>query len=86
MKGRAYLIGGNYEAANEAFLESLSYNDSNVMSYYYLGVSYEDTGDIAKAKGAMSKAVELNPDYDVAFEALERLNIDYPEIIPEAVR
>jgi len=86
MKGRAYLIDGDYEAANEAFLESLSYNDSNVMSYYYLGVSYEDTGDIAKAKGALSKAVELNPDYDAAYDALEKLNTEYPEIVPEAVR
>lgn len=86
MKGRAYLIKGDYESAEVAFLESLSFNDNYVMSYFYLGQLNEDTGNIAKAKGAYSKAVELNPDYDDAFDALERLNMEYPEILPEAVR
>mgnify|MGYP001179516570 CR=1 FL=1 len=44
MKGRAYLIKGDHEMANECFLESLSYNDNFVLSYFYLGVSYEKTG------------------------------------------
>lgn len=86
MQGRAYLASGNYEAATKAFYESLSYNDNYVMSYYYLGVSFEQTGDIAKAKGAYTRAVELNPDYDDAFYALEELNNNYPEVTPEAVR
>src|SRR5690606_25221868 len=70
MQGRAYLAAGNYEAANQAFFESLSYNDNYVLSYYYLGVSFEATGNIAKAKGAYKRAVELNPDYDAAYDAL----------------
>lgn len=86
MKGQAYLISGNNEAANEAFLESLSYNDNYIMSYYFLGVSYEQTGNIAKAKGAFSKAIELNPDYDEAYEALKTLDATYPDVLPEAVR
>ncbi len=86
MKGQAYLISGNNESANEAFLESLSYNDNYIMSYYFLGISYEQTGNIAKAKGAFSKAIELNPDYDEAFDALKALDVAYPDVLPEAVR
>ncbi len=86
MKGQAYLISGNNESANEAFLESLSYNDNYIMSYYFLGISYEQTGNIAKAKGAFSKAIELNPDYDEAFDALKTLDVAYPDVLPEAVR
>jgi tetratricopeptide (TPR) repeat protein len=86
MQGRAYLAAGNYEAANQAFFESLSYNDNYVLSYYYLGVSFEATGNIAKAKGAYKRAVELNPDYDAAYDALQKLDAEYPDVAPESVR
>ncbi|MCR5272695.1 MAG: tetratricopeptide repeat protein [Lachnospiraceae bacterium] len=68
VKGRAYLITGDYEKAIES-LES-AIEKENTKAYLYLYKVYEETGDTENANSALAKYVEEYPESSVALNVL----------------
>jgi len=60
-KGVAYYKAGNYDEAINAFEK-----DTTAMGAYNLGISYYKNGDYAAAELAFGKAVEMDPDNELA--------------------
>lgn len=83
--GAAYSQKGDKVNAIHAFEESLRLNETP-KAYYNLAVIYESVGRIDEAVREYRMAVELDPNYALAAEALTRLHnqfaADHPE--PEA--
>lgn len=65
-KGVAYYKAGNYEEAIVAFKK-----DTTAMGAYNLGLSHYKNGDFAAAEMAFGKAIELDPDNELAKENLK---------------
>ena len=64
---------GNYSVA-ENYLKPVSYMDEkNSYYYYYSGLINKAQGDLDAAKENFDRAIELNPDFDDANQALKRL-------------
>lgn len=60
-KGVAYYKAGNYEEAIVAFEK-----DTTAMGAYNLGISYYKNGDYAAAELAFGKAIEMDPENELA--------------------
>ena len=60
-KGVAYYKAGNYDEAINAFEK-----DTTAMGAYNLGISYYKNGDYAAAELAFGKAIELDPENELA--------------------
>lgn len=70
------MIGGNLKVKElEALIKQ---NPDNVLMHYTLGIEYLRAEELGKAIGALSKAIELQPDYSAAYrelgKALVKLN------------
>ena len=49
-------------------------NPSFFESYYARGICFETLGNIAQAEVDYKRAIEINPEYNFAIDALENLN------------
>ncbi len=79
VKGRAYLITGDYENAVKALKQSVE--KGNTKAYLYLYKVYEETKDSENAEDALAKYVENYPESSVALnvqgcEAFERADYE----------
>jgi tetratricopeptide (TPR) repeat protein len=62
-----------YDVATNNFSDAI-YSDSDFYeAYYSRGICFENLGNIAQAESDYKRAVEINPDYSYAIEALLRL-------------
>jgi tetratricopeptide (TPR) repeat protein len=76
--GRQYLMapkafGGDVPKAIESFQKSLALDASQDETWYWLAKAYEKQGDKTKARDAIQRAVQLNPDNPLAKDAAESL-------------
>ena len=68
-----YIHQERYDDAVEAGQNFLTNIREKAEVYYTIGVAYREQGDIANAKAAFTKAVELNPDHTGFIYALNEL-------------
>jgi tetratricopeptide (TPR) repeat protein len=59
-----YLSAGDYDRAVEVYEEAARIDPGNARVYYYLGKAHATEGRFEESKGAMEKAVRLNPVYE----------------------
>jgi Flp pilus assembly protein TadD len=50
-------------------LEAVQFDSRNAMYFYHLGVAQAKSGDDAKARKALNRALELQPDFPRADDA-----------------
>jgi len=66
---------GHHSEAVEQFLELTRLDHGNPLHYFNLGNAYRSCGKIAQAEGAYRKAIEINPGYQKATDALGSLTV-----------
>jgi len=71
--GAAYAAKNRYNAAIGAFKTAEQIAPHVASIHYNIGQAYEATGIMNEAEYEYGRAVELNPDYSRAREALERV-------------
>ncbi len=71
--GKAYVEGGDYNAALKELLEAEKYTPENPKIHYYLAVAYFGKGYSEKAIDECETAVRLKPDYSSAYNFLGTL-------------
>lgn len=62
-----------YDQALSSFDRAVKLNPKYYQAVYMRGLCYEAKGDIQRAKGEYSYAIQLNPDYGLAADGLNRL-------------
>lgn len=78
--GNVYLEQGEFEKAEKSYQSALYTQVSRMYSLNNLGAIYQKTGRIDEAIVMFKKALEANPDYDIArknLEVVENLNKKY---------
>lgn len=65
-------FGGDLDGAIED-LEFACKKEPFPEAYYHLGIAYKKKGEMGKAKEAFKKALELNPEYKAAAQALTEI-------------
>jgi len=71
-----------FDVATNNFSDAIYSNPKYYEAYYSRGICFETLGNIAQAESDYNRAIEINPDYDYAKEALSLLkskNIKYNE-------
>jgi tetratricopeptide (TPR) repeat protein len=71
--GKFYFLSGKYDAALEEFAKAQKFNPKNADIYYKLGITYEAKNEPGKAKEMYLKCLELNNNYTLAKEHLDKL-------------
>jgi tetratricopeptide (TPR) repeat protein len=78
-KGRIWMILGewvvtyNSKLAMQYLQKAIAVGYGTAEAYYYLGVAYEKTGDLTKARESLQTAVKINPDYVIANRLLKAI-------------
>jgi hypothetical protein len=70
--GIIYARREQYPAAQKEFLEELKVNPGYADGYYNLGMVYQKLGNEAQMKSALEKAITINPDHQLAKNALSK--------------
>jgi protein O-mannosyl-transferase len=65
---------GDLAGAKEDYLGAVAAEPGNVQVHYFLGVVYQEMGDLADAKGEFLKTLEISPKYRDAEERLAAVN------------
>jgi tetratricopeptide (TPR) repeat protein len=74
-KGYIHLVHtGNYNEAVLMFNRALEINARYIDAWYNRGLAYEALRDFKKARADYKKALEIDPTYDLAAEALDQLD------------
>ena len=63
-----------HDVAVNNFADAIYSNPSFFESYYARGICFETLGNIAQAEVDYKRAIEINPEYNFAIDALENLN------------
>ena len=63
-----------HDVAVNNFADAIYSNPSFFESYYARGICFETLGNIAQAEVDYKRAIEINPEYNFAIDALEKLN------------
>jgi tetratricopeptide (TPR) repeat protein len=71
--GKACFLAECYDQAVTAYKASLAVEGKNAAGYYNLGIAYEAMGKYVDAKSSFLKALEIDPNYEAAQEALNKL-------------
>ncbi len=71
--GKFYFLSGKYDAAISEFVKAQTYNPKNADVYYNLGIIYEAKNEPGKAKEMYLKCLELNANYTLAKEHLDKM-------------
>ena len=66
---------GLYNIASNNFSDAIYSNSEFFEAYYSRGNCFETLGNIKQAEIDYKRAIEINPDYTFAIEALEQLNL-----------
>ncbi len=64
---------GLYDVAANNFSDAIYSNSEFFEAYYSRGICFETLGNIAQAESDYKRAIEINPEYKYAIEALETL-------------
>ena len=64
---------GLYDVASNNFSDAIYGNSEFFEAYYSRGNCFETLGNIAQAESDYKRAIEINPEYIFAMEALEQL-------------
>ncbi len=64
---------GLYDVAANNFSDAIYSNSEFFEAYYSRGNCFETLGNIAQAESDYKRAIEINPEYKYAIEALETL-------------
>lgn len=73
--GAAYSRLGDFERARKAFGRAIQLNVQSARGWYNLGVSHQMAGDPDAARTCYERALALEPNYEAAKNALERLPV-----------
>ncbi|KDQ10122.1 hypothetical protein BOTBODRAFT_164222 [Botryobasidium botryosum FD-172 SS1] len=63
----------NYQAAQTASEDVISYEPSNYHAYVFLGLASLELGEVEKGEQAYRKAIELSPDQLLAWQGISKL-------------
>jgi len=66
---------GLYDVASNNFSDAIYSNSEFFEAYYSRGNCFETLGNIKQAEIDYKRAIEINPDYAFAVEALEQLQL-----------
>jgi len=70
-RGVAAMSAGDYESAKFEFAEAINRDSHNPSYYYQLGLAYVKTARWCAAKGSLTEALKLKPDYPDAKNLLQ---------------
>lgn len=70
--GKIYLDEENYEDAKEIFESILLKNENSADAHYGLGVVYEKSGDLVKARAEWRKTTKIDSNYEEALKKVYR--------------
>ena len=62
-----------FDIATNNFSDAIYSNSNYFQAYYSRGVCFETLGNIAQAESDYNRAIEINPSYDFAINALKKL-------------
>ena len=62
-----------FDIATNNFSDAIYSNSNYYQAYYSRGICFETLGNIAQAESDYKRAIEINPSYDFAINALEKL-------------
>jgi tetratricopeptide (TPR) repeat protein len=71
--GAAYSRMNDYERARKAFGHAIQINHESPRAWYNLGVAHQMAGDPDSARTCYERAIALDPNYEAAHQALEKL-------------
>jgi len=71
--GKFYFLNEKYDEAIEKFKEASKIDEKNAEIYYNLGVVYESKNLPNDASQMYTRALELNPDHQLASKHLEKI-------------
>lgn len=66
---------GLYDIAINDFSQAIAFSNKSYQSYFSRGHCYETLGDVLHAEMDYKKAIEINPSYQSAIDALKNLQI-----------
>lgn len=75
--GKFYFVNERYDEAIEKLKKAVKIDKKNAEIYYSLGIVYESKNLFKKADQMYTKALELNPDHELAKKHLEELVSKY---------
>lgn len=71
--GKFYFLNEKYDEAIRKFKEAVKIDENNTEIYYNLGIVYESKNLPDEASQMYTKALELNPDHQLASKHLEKI-------------
>jgi len=71
--GKFYFLNEKYDEAIRKFKEAVKIDEKNTEIYYNLGIVYESKNLPDEASQMYTKALELNPDHQLASKHLEKI-------------
>lgn len=71
--GKFYFLNEKYDEAIRKFKEAVKIDENNAEIYYNLGIVYESKNLPDEASQMYTKALELNPDHQLASKHLEKI-------------
>ena len=71
--GKFYFLNEKYDEAIRKFKEAVKIDKNNTEIYYNLGIVYESKNLPDEASQMYTKALELNPDHQLASKHLEKI-------------
>ena len=77
---------GNWNQSTICFSKAIKFDPTDVDSYYNMGIALDNLGKLEEAILSYTKAIELKPDFAIAYESLIRLltfyNPEKPNLNP----
>jgi len=71
--GKFYFLNEKYDEAIRKFKEAIKIDENNAEIYYNLGIVYESKNLPEEASQMYTKALELNPNHELASKHLEKI-------------
>ena len=72
-KGKFYFLSEKYNLAIKEFKEALKLDRNNAEVLYSLGIAYESSNKLTKAREFYLKTLEISPEHKLAKEHLDKM-------------
>ncbi|MFC2060885.1 tetratricopeptide repeat protein [Elusimicrobiota bacterium] len=72
-KGKFYFLSEKYDEAIKEFKEALKIDDTNTEVLYSLGIAYESSNKLKKARETYLLTLEKDPNHKLAKEHIDKM-------------